>query len=304
MLPREYQNADLNRSHDFAIWAKSFGAEVSENITKRTSHVIASPLRKTAKVRQAAKKPEKIKIVSQDWLFACLSQWRKVDESPYRLHADLEHEPIEPVSKAQGSPFDGPDQNAQLSSSDEEAAITEEEDTAETPTTGYDTDARELRELERYMPSLPREASSALKEDIDDWDAELDDFMNGESLGEESEADMPTPSEDAGSFPSGTKKKRKRDESLLSADNDNDDSDSSLSSSKLQRRKRKALARTTSLVSVAAITDSRKGADGDNQQNPSAKARDEIIDEDEDDLDFEAQLEAEMARQAEEEGDA
>ncbi|KAH0252399.1 hypothetical protein KCU71_g22969, partial [Aureobasidium melanogenum] len=163
------------QNHDFAIWAKSFGATVTENITKRTSHVVASPLRKTAKVRQAAKRTDKIKIVSQDWLFACLVQWRKVDETPFRLHADLENEPNEPAANGQGSPFDGPDQKVQLlSSSDEEAAVTEEEDAAETDGTGNDTDAQEQAELERHMPSLPREASSMeTSADIADWDAEL-----------------------------------------------------------------------------------------------------------------------------------
>lgn len=293
-------------SHDFAIWAKSFGAIVTENITKRTTHVVASPLRKTAKVRQAAKKPDRIKIVSQTWLFDCLVQWQKVDETPFRLHADLENDTGEPATNRQTSPFDGPDQNAQLSSSDEEAAVTEEEDSAETPGTENDADAVEQAELERYIPSLPRESSSLHTEtqaDLDDWTAELDDFLNGESLSEsEAENTDYSASEDNDLLSVSARKRKRNGDDQPS---DTDDSDSSLSGSRLQRRKRKALARTTSLVSVSAVTDSQKNkaeAQGNNQPTTTSDAGEENVEEEEDDL--EAQLEAEMLRQAEEDGDA
>ena len=294
-------------SHDFAIWAKSFGALISENITKRTTHVIASPLRKTAKVRQAAKKPEKIKIVSQDWLFGCLSQWRKIDEAPYRLHADLENENTDNATNGQGSPFDGPDQNAQLSSSDEEAAVTEEEEDLDTAGIENDADALDEAEMQKYAPTLPREASSLHEEteaDWDDWTAELNDFMEGESL--DSESEMDNTETESESLPSSAKK-RKRNEDGLSADTD--DSDSSTSGSRLQRRKKKALARTTSLVSVSAANDPQSAkidTHSNGQQDPTNKGSDKPIEDPEDDpdLDLEAQLEAEMLRQAEEDGDA
>ncbi|KAI4722398.1 hypothetical protein E4T48_01271 [Aureobasidium sp. EXF-10727] len=290
------------QNHDFAIWAKSFGAIVTENITKRTSHVIASPLRKTAKVRQAAKKADKIKIVSQDWLFACLVQWEKVDEAPFRLHQDLENEPNEPVANGQGSPFDGPDQNAQLSSSDEEAAVTEEEDAAEADATANDTDAQEQAELERYMPSLPREASSMeTSADLADWDAELEEFL-GDELDSESEAgNNQSDTDDTESQPSSAKK-RKRGEEGQSTDDESDSSQ--MGTSRLERRKRKALARTTSLASVSAVDDAQRvkaeGQTSAPQQDTPAGIKVDIVDEEEDDL--EAQMEAEMLRQAEEEG--
>ncbi|KAI5201952.1 hypothetical protein AUEXF2481DRAFT_25240 [Aureobasidium subglaciale EXF-2481] len=292
------------QNHDFAIWAKSFGATVSENITKRTSHVVSSPLRKTAKVRQAAKKPDKIKIVSQDWLFACLVQWQKIDEAPFRLHADLENEPNDQATNGQGSPFDGPDQNAQLSSSDEEAAVTEDEDSAETSGTENDTDAQEQAELERYMPTLPREQSTT---DYDDslaaMHAELyaEGIFDGDS---DTEGSVRSEAGDVDSLPPSANK-RKRSDDDQSEDND-DESDSSLGSSRLERRKKKALARTTSLVSVSAVDDAQRvkaEAQAVTQQDTPADTKNDIVeDEDEDDLDLEAQMEAEMLRQAEEEG--
>ncbi|KAG9916960.1 hypothetical protein KCV05_g11884, partial [Aureobasidium melanogenum] len=288
------------QNHDFAIWAKSFGATVTENITKRTSHVVASPLRKTAKVRQAAKRSDKIKIVSQDWLFACLVQWRKVDETRFRLHADLENEPNEPAANGQGSPFDGPDQKVQLlSSSDEEAAVTEEEDAAETDGTGNDTDAQEQAELERHMPSLPREASSMeTSADIADWDAELEEFL-GDELDSESEAgNNQSDTDDTELLPSSARK-RKRDEDGQSTDNDDESDSSQMGSSRLERRKKKALARTTSLVSVSAVDDAQRVKAEAQTSAPQQDTPADIVEEDDD---LEAQMEAEMLRQAEEEG--
>lgn len=273
---------------------------MTENITKRTTHVVASPLRKTAKVRQAAKKADKIKIVSQDWLFACLVQWRKVDEAPFRLHADLENEPTEPAANGQGSPFDGPDQNAPLSSSDEEAAVTEEEDAAETDGTGNETDAQEQAELERYMPSLPREASSIeTSADIADWDAELEEFL-GDELDSESEAgNNQSDTDDTESLPASARK-RKRDEDGQSTDNDEESDSSQMGTSRLERRKRKALARTTSLVSVSAVDDAQRVKAEAQTSAPQQDTPADVVEEEDDDL--EAQMEAEMLRQAEEEG--
>ncbi|KAF2487463.1 hypothetical protein BDY17DRAFT_274272 [Neohortaea acidophila] len=108
------------QTHDTAIWAKSFGASISENITKRTTHVIASPERRTAKVRQAAKKKGRIAIVSQAWLYACFTQWRRVDEEPYRIHS---------VAPANGGHVEDAEELARFMPSEERAdsSPTEEE---------------------------------------------------------------------------------------------------------------------------------------------------------------------------------
>ncbi|KAJ3518926.1 hypothetical protein NM208_g14329 [Fusarium decemcellulare] len=70
---------------EIGMQAQSFGAQVLDNISRRVTHlVVASSRPRTKKVQQAAKIPN-IKIVNQNWLTDCLSQWRLLDERPYYL---------------------------------------------------------------------------------------------------------------------------------------------------------------------------------------------------------------------------
>ncbi|KAL6866431.1 CTD phosphatase Fcp1 [Amphichorda felina] len=70
---------------DIGMQAQSFGAQVLDIISKRVTHlVVASSRPRTKKVQQAAKIPS-IRIVNQNWLQDCLSQWRRLDESPYYI---------------------------------------------------------------------------------------------------------------------------------------------------------------------------------------------------------------------------
>ena len=256
------------QSHDLAVWAKSFGATVTENITKRATHVIASPHRRTAKVRQAAKHGARINIVSSQWLFDSLSRWTRVNEDPYRIHSDIFSHDEKPSSNSPPS-FEDP---AFLSSSDEEAALTESD--PETPAAASasngaaadtDTDTEAEAELASHMPSLPRQESDN-SETNEDWEGMNDELA--EFLGSDDDDESVASQSDAESLAAGSGGKRKRDRTATDSDDE----------SKLQRRKRKALARTTSLTDAAA----------------SAAATD-----DEDDL--EAELAAEMARLDEEE---
>jgi RNA polymerase II subunit A-like phosphatase len=230
------------QSHDIAIWSKSFGATVSESITRRTTHVIASPERRTAKVRQAAKKGGRIAIVTQNWLFACFSQWRKVDEDSYRVHSDA---PMNGTAKLPDS-FEGKD-DGMLSSSDEEAALTEEEAETGTNTPNglrIDVDAENL---EQFMPTKERADSSPTQEESPDYWAdiqdELADFL-GSDVDEDSDAEsvrgdgLKTP-------PSA--RKRKRDVE----DDGTEDGAEDTPESKLQKRKKEALGRTSSLTQMA-----------------------------------------------------
>ncbi len=73
---------DVMRS-ELGLQAMSFGAEIFEKVRKDITHVVVSSLRPgTQKAIKAAGIPG-IKIVNQDWLYACLREWRKVDETPY-----------------------------------------------------------------------------------------------------------------------------------------------------------------------------------------------------------------------------
>ena len=64
---------------------KSFGAAIHSRVTPYTTHLVISTARpRTQKVRQAAKIPS-IKIVNQNWLVDCMSQWRKLDPDAYQV---------------------------------------------------------------------------------------------------------------------------------------------------------------------------------------------------------------------------
>lgn len=70
---------------DIGMQAQSFGAQVLDSVSKRVTHlVVASSRPRTKKVQQAAKIPS-VRIVNQSWLQDCLSQWRRLDESPYYI---------------------------------------------------------------------------------------------------------------------------------------------------------------------------------------------------------------------------
>lgn len=278
------------QNHDTAVWAKSFGAVVSENINKKTTHVIASAERRTAKVRQAAAKGGRIAIVSQSWLHACFSQWDKVDENPYRIHSDNSS------NGANGLPdsFEGKDYI--LSSSDEEAAQTEDEtDGTETPNgtgngltleTEFDTDNEEW---EQYKPKDPPPEEASPTETEQDWndvDAEFAEFM-GSDLDDDSDTESvrsertEQSSDEVQTPPS--QRKRKAD----------DRDDENEVESRLQKRKREALDRTSSLTNMAA-------AGGESSTTADA-GDDEEAGEDDGDDDLEAALAAEMERQSSEE---
>ncbi|KAF2772458.1 hypothetical protein EJ03DRAFT_306747 [Teratosphaeria nubilosa] len=278
------------QNHDIAIWAKSFGATVSENIGKKTTHVIASPERRTAKVRQAAKRGGRIAIVNQNWLTACFSQWKRVSEEPYCIHSDAQPNGMEKDKL----PDSLEDKNFLLSSSDEEAAQTEDETETTTGTETpngdlrIDTEAAEVdRELEELAPKSARRDSS---DDWDDVNAELEDFLGSEA------DDGDTDSESRGVFPV-----------------DDPDGDGTASAegetveleegSRLQKRKKEAMARSSSLTNVVATASNgstlkaKVGTDGQPSEVDSGAEGGGGDQEDDDDL--EAMLAAELEKQDE-----
>lgn len=276
-------------SHDTAVWAKSFGASVSENITRRTTHVIASPERRTAKVRQAAKKSGKITIVSQHWLHACFAQWKKVDENTYRIHSDA------PTNGSAGLPDSFEGHEFPLSESDEDAAQTEDETDPETPngnanglTLAMPTDVEDSEEWLKHAPTLDRQDSSPTVEEApDDWadyDAEIAEFMDGEDFDTDAEDSGSERTED-GDTPETPPSQRKR----KSGDRDSE-GESDVEGSRLQKRKKEAIERTSSLTNLVA------------QDSSTPGIVEEPADEEEDDaLDLEAALAAEMERQSDDE---
>ncbi|KAF2631844.1 hypothetical protein BU25DRAFT_407476 [Macroventuria anomochaeta] len=201
------------QTSDFALWIKSFGAEVSTSVNRRTTHVIANPDRKTTKVKKAARY-ENIKIVNPEWMFQCCSRWEHVDETPYLIEVD-------PAERG-GSPFEDDSINA---SGEEEA-----DDPADSPVT------------------LNLTADNW--ESVDD---ELADFMNGDDTDGDnaSESDSERSDDSTASTSSKNQKKRKRTNGNTTDGSEAEESDSSVTNtSRLQRRKKRTMERVTSLTNV------------------------------------------------------
>lgn len=299
-------------THDMTRWAQSFGAVVTENVTKKTTHVIASPERRTAKVRQAAKKAGRIAIVSMSWLTTCFMQWKKVDETPYRIHLDAS------ANGAGGLPEDFDGKDVTLSSSDDEAAHTDAEADVEdadgdeapngtanaakslslTVDTENDTDAEDLVQ---YAPSLERQDSSPTETEIpDSWDDIDDEFAaymesGGEDGTETDDSDTESFTSRASDASNDSATPANLSSSAKKRKLSQDDSDAEISASRLQKRKKEALGRTSSLTNFV----DRPGS-SESGSTPAAEVEPGSGEETDGDDDLEAQLAAEMLRQSDE----
>jgi RNA polymerase II subunit A-like phosphatase len=198
------------------LWAKSFGAEVSVNVNKRTTHVIANPDRKTTKVKRASRYPH-IKIVNVEWMLQCCTRWEHVDETPYSIE-------IDDADRGGDSPLDD-------SHDSDDGAVVEED--------GGD-DAVQLDMSADKWKSLDDEFQDFMNESD-----ETDDNSNSDSESVRSDTSAQTDSKQP------TKRKRKR-KGYSTDDSGAEDSDGSVSSttSRLQRRKKRTMERVTSLTNV------------------------------------------------------
>ena len=300
---------------DKALWAKSFGATVSQDLSKRTTHVIATPQRKTSKVRKALRHPNRIKVVTEHWLFDSISQWKRLDEKPYLIDFGLDQND---VKNGNDTPFNHED--ALLSSEDEESGpatdADDEGDGAPNGTNGkdqqltIDTEAAEEEEdLSKYAPDEDAQSPITPVQDREEMEDELREFLgsdyeetDGSEMGNDEEENEEAEegehdNEGANGQVNGNAlrerpMKRKREELADSGrSTDGEDSDASAStkkgSSNLQRRKRQAFARTSSLTNVHAA------AGGEQQMGLRGG------DDDTDSLALEAEMEAELARELE-----
>ena len=117
-LGTDVQNADI------AVWAKTFGATITEKVGRGVTHVIAARPG-TAKVKQATKRGG-IKVVSTNWLLDSIQQWRKLDERPYLLsgvgqgemEGDKVDEHYNPMEEA-GYPISSEDDTTGVETEDE-----------------------------------------------------------------------------------------------------------------------------------------------------------------------------------------
>ncbi|KAI4174808.1 MAG: hypothetical protein LQ343_002046 [Gyalolechia ehrenbergii] len=171
------------QTSDLAMWAKSFGAAIEEEITKRTTHLIAARNR-TAKVRQALKRGRgKIKIVGPQWLVGSLAQWAKLGEEPYLL--DLETETSNSTSELQeeDQPLSESEAMASEKESGEEDLKNERAQKAK-PILSITSRNDEESDVEGILPDDLEDQHSPVGGTNEDWDnmhAELQDFLGSEA---------------------------------------------------------------------------------------------------------------------------
>lgn len=79
-------NTNIQKA-DIVIWTSKFGAVSSNEITEETTHIITKTP-STFKAKLAKSFNPNIKVVSPDWIFECLINWKRVDESRYTLIVD------------------------------------------------------------------------------------------------------------------------------------------------------------------------------------------------------------------------
>ncbi|KAL8655594.1 MAG: hypothetical protein Q9226_002990 [Calogaya cf. arnoldii] len=191
----DIQNSDL------AMWAKSFGAKVEEEVTRKTTHLIAARNR-TAKVRQALKRGKgKVKIVSPQWLVDSLTQWTKLDETNYLLD-------VEETENSQGT--NGGEGGGDFLSESEDVATEHEEEDTDTadgvpagskPALSIKVRQEDESDLDDVLPDELEDQESPLggtHEDWDDMNDELKDFLGSEAGdGDESDGGASVRSEDS-----------------------------------------------------------------------------------------------------------
>ncbi|KAF2807806.1 uncharacterized protein BDZ99DRAFT_391461 [Mytilinidion resinicola] len=271
------------QSSDIALWAKSFGAQVTTDITKQTTHVVANPSRKTTKVKRAANHPQ-IKIVTTEWLLQCFSKWERADEQPYLIQVD----PAEHGAHG-GSPeisaFDDLDEGPLLSAEDDGAISGEEdEDELKSP----------------VNVDISEETWQSLGDEFQEFMDESDDDDQGTGSDTDS-----VNSENSVQTSSTTRSKKKRKRGTGSVDgSEADDSDASVSSStgsKLQRKKKRVLERVTSLTNVVSA-DKSSGLPSPETTGPD-EGQENGLGGEEDDDDGDAELEAELLAELERDDD-
>ena len=267
--------------------------------------MIATPLRKTSKVRKALRHPNRVKVVSEHWLLDCISQWKHISEKAYLIDFGLDQQEVKNGTE---TPFSHED--ALLSSEDEESGqATDADEEGEGAANGmHDKDtgltvetaaADEEEDMSKYAPNEDEKSPiSPFQEDWEGMEDELREFLgsdyeeseeseNGEEDGESEQDNESVKTGANGESLPERLGKRKRHH--LDRSTDGEDSDASISAlnagSSLQRRKRKAFARTSSLTNVhGAGSEEHMGTEEGNE-------------EDADSLALEAEIEAELSRE-------
>ncbi|EEH44344.2 protein serine/threonine phosphatase [Paracoccidioides brasiliensis Pb18] len=142
-LGTDMQNADIS------MWAKSFGATISNKINLRTTHLVAGRNR-TAKVREATRYPN-VKIVTVQWLLDSITQWKRLDEKAYLVHVHPEDRG-EPIGEGEGNSSSSGSNKGSVSNSngsfDEGSLLSSSEDAEDGDDDDDDEEEEEVGETE------------------------------------------------------------------------------------------------------------------------------------------------------------
>jgi RNA polymerase II subunit A-like phosphatase len=225
---------------DLGMWARSFGAVLSTNVTKSTTHVVAHKERRTHKVRVAAKHP-RIKIVTPSWLTESFSRWRRVDERPHLIEVERDDHTTQ-----DSLAFEELEDGVVLSESEDTGG---EEGVSILPDDFEDEGADVAGQEEERSPiDCTDEQWMAMNDELQDFLDEDDTEDDNISVASEDLRDMPA--EERQEYLKS--RKRKREETDSAGASDAEDSDASVNGlTRLQRKKKRALERTTGLTNVA-----------------------------------------------------
>ncbi|KAL8702293.1 MAG: hypothetical protein Q9224_000055 [Gallowayella concinna] len=282
----DIQNSDL------AMWAKSFGAKIEEEVTRKTTHLIAARNR-TAKVRRALGRGKgEVMIVGPQWLVDSLAQWTKLDETKYLLD-------IEETESCPGT-NEGQEVDDCLSESEGAGSEVEDDDNGK----GRSKPALSIRvegsELDDLLPDELEDQESPVggtHKDWDDMNDELNDFLGSEAGdGEESDGGTSVRSMDsARSSRSATARRSKR------AREDDDSEEEGMR----KRADRRSNLRQSSVAGEPRPPDDEDGIESEVEAPQGSQADGEDVSDDEEGYaELEQSLAAEMEKDAaEEEGE-
>ena len=250
---------------EIGMQAQSFGAQVLDSISKRVTHlVVASSRPRTKKVQQAAKIPS-IRIVNQNWLQDCLSQWRRLDESAYYIN-------VASADRVRG---------------DDDTEPSEDDD---------DSDMKDLDNLD-WDVADDEEIQELLGMDSDDA-LDTDDDDEGNSSAAESGSETEGNESDKSSVNKGTKRKAPTD------DEGEGESESESVLAKKQRvaRNRGASGLRSAITTNGGDHDDDQEPDS-SLPTPGPTTAEESLQQDDDDAEFDDELERDLLAELEAAGD-
>ncbi|XP_076751000.1 RNA polymerase II subunit A C-terminal domain phosphatase Fcp1 [Xylocopa sonorina] len=100
----------LHQSRAYKV-ARAFGAEVAQDLSDKTTHLVA--IRPGTAKANAAKKNPNIKIVNPDWLWTCAERWEHVDERLFPLTAKPRASRIPPPHCSSPERIEEPEKNTE-----------------------------------------------------------------------------------------------------------------------------------------------------------------------------------------------